>query len=1075
MLLDRIEIDSCGSLERIQLGPFSHRLNAIYGPRGAGKTATLEFLRGVMLGTDREWHRGSTGSVVWADHEGLLHCRRERDGTLAGRLSIDYVARDGRMHDHHYGYRDPRNYDRLDRMTELPRQTIDGIVAATRQTPLPAILDACRAAGLETFSSIDNAASIARLRETIATLERQLNARQFGGDPFHNGSLGEGYREYPGTRTELEALRVRLLAELEEIARMERTPVRHNQRREELTARLLEAHDEVSRLGHQESELRQLIAEIERDLANTGEIPRVENSNWPIATAQRRELEELDNQLMRWRRTLREICSIRNSLADLWKHPVITGSDSEPIPKGFQDPHYHNSHVQRAGEQEPNVSEARPTLGRRREIRSRDARHKSYRYRAAQYSDLRYLSARSSNAPHYDSQDSDNPAVPAADSRAVPRPLHSRLESVGRQIEILVQRYESPTVEESFSVERKADGLSSSSADSAAVKTWGESLRVMRNELSQSGRQLCDPQLTASSEAQHQQLRHCQELLVRFIDRLIDVRNLFLRRIASEYDMPLAQLVDAFGDWRQCHDHPHLYQWLLSDKCPPRLDDVAVHASRRKRLEQEQAELLEQLGRTVNRLDDCANEIRVLQIRLRESLVVQPSLVDTRRRDACRSELVRVEERLRWLDSQVTLEEERHRHQRHLDELVAGSTRPSMLMAAASRWLSQLGPQSGSRLWTEADGTLRVDGLSLARLGEVDRQTVAMAIRMAAAEELSRRGHQVPLLIDDPVTAHPTPDAPARLAAALARYSEGGRQMIVLTEDRRLADAIRNLGGRVQSLATPKYIQMRYRDTSTSFAAENPLADVNRDLDMIWREANGLYDDPFWYQTPHRSQSGNRRRSDQPASEGGQSDRASRGPASPFFLTDDSPIDQAPSIDAVAANWLAQIGIVRVGQLLAADPRSLAERLELSDVTPRLVRRWQGEAQLVCTVPQLRNFDARVLFGCGFTDAKQLAQMHPGQLLEKVEAFLATEQGRRILQSGTSYELSRITSWIAAANRSVARGLRHGERGPRNAKAPVENNASPSLYNPCSIDEEEIPGGETNQPTARRRRRKRAA
>lgn len=51
--------------------------------------------------------------------------------------------------------------------------------------------------------------------------------------------------------------------------------------------------------------------------------------------------------------------------------------------------------------------------------------------------------------------------------------------------------------------------------------------------------------------------------------------------------------------------------------------------------------------------------------------------------------------------------------------------------------------------------------------------------------------------------------------------------------------------------------------------------------------------------------------------------------------------------------------------------------------------------------------------------------MHPGQLLEKVEAFLATERGRQILRSGTSFELSRITSWIAAANRSVAKSNRH--------------------------------------------------
>ena len=36
-----------------------------------------------------------------------------------------------------------------------------------------------------------------------------------------------------------------------------------------------------------------------------------------------------------------------------------------------------------------------------------------------------------------------------------------------------------------------------------------------------------------------------------------------------------------------------------------------------------------------------------------------------------------------------------------------------------------------------------------------------------------------------------------------------------------------------------------------------------------------------------------------------------------------------------------------------------------------------------------------------------LSSTDPGDLLDRVEAFLATERGQRILLSGTSYELSR--------------------------------------------------------------------
>ncbi len=78
----------------------------------------------------------------------------------------------------------------------------------------------------------------------------------------------------------------------------------------------------------------------------------------------------------------------------------------------------------------------------------------------------------------------------------------------------------------------------------------------------------------------------------------------------------------------------------------------------------------------------------------------------------------------------------------------------------------------------------------------------------------------------------------------------------------------------------------------------------------------------------------------------------------------------------------------------------------------------------MCSVPQLRAFDARVLAGCGIEHPQTLAEMHPGRLLKRVEQFLTTAKGQEILRSGSNYELSRITTWIASARRSLDRNGR---------------------------------------------------
>jgi len=100
MLLDRIDIDNHGPLNRVELGPFCEGLNVVFTPEGSGKTAIARFVRDSLV--RREYPLGmmssSAGRVVWADRNGKIHCRREQDGTNTGRRTVEFESRGDHMH-----------------------------------------------------------------------------------------------------------------------------------------------------------------------------------------------------------------------------------------------------------------------------------------------------------------------------------------------------------------------------------------------------------------------------------------------------------------------------------------------------------------------------------------------------------------------------------------------------------------------------------------------------------------------------------------------------------------------------------------------------------------------------------------------------------------------------------------------------------------------------------------------------------------------------------------------------------------------------------------------------------------
>lgn len=133
------------------------------------------------------------------------------------------------------------------------------------------------------------------------------------------------------------------------------------------------------------------------------------------------------------------------------------------------------------------------------------------------------------------------------------------------------------------------------------------------------------------------------------------------------------------------------------------------------------------------------------------------------------------------------------------------------------------------------------------------------------------------------------------------------------------------------------------------------------------------------------------------------------------YLTADMPVVKAPSIGVKTAGLLERHGIRTVGDLLASDPDQLAKSLNDRHVDGYTILTWQMQADLCCSVVNLRGHDAQILTACGISHRDELAAAQADQLLKKVDAFVDTAEGERILRGSRRPDLQEVTHWIAWA------------------------------------------------------------
>ena len=179
-----------------------------------------------------------------------------------------------------------------------------------------------------------------------------------------------------------------------------------------------------------------------------------------------------------------------------------------------------------------------------------------------------------------------------------------------------------------------------------------------------------------------------------------------------------------------------------------------------------------------------------------------------------------------------------------------------------------------------------------------------------------------------------------------------------------------------------------------------------------------------------------------------------------YYLTKESLVDSIPGLGSETIRRLRSVGVHRVGDFVST---SLPKLASVTGLRSEWLQNTLGVAELMCNVPQMRVFDARVLVSCGVYSSKQLASTEPLTIAKKLHRFLGTQAGRMLRKTSQQGELPRLQRWIQTvyqqhglsidtAGTSVDFDWDRIERGSKRSARPAPNAAYQNQDDPSEDD-----------------------
>jgi len=498
--------------------------------------------------------------------------------------------------------------------------------------------------------------------------------------------------------------------------------------------------------------------------------------------------------------------------------------------------------------------------------------------------------------------------------------------------------------------------------------------------------------------AQHlNQLTRCQSELRTTIENMTQRRKSLLAEL-SQLNRQLSSVDNGYESWRRFVDvdgnlwsenDPHSYERSVVD--------VALHGILCQRSECEHdinkvtAELVDlekQRGCLPNWRSTELQHQRLSEKQLESDRTVQ-QIRDSRERIEVTSRIATLEAELRSSELAGQQESVFNVASDYLRRLTRGDWQ-----GVEQRARDSLAVLNSDGVWTDYH-----------LLNESTHDQVYLSVALAVISETARKGTQLPVILSD-LCLRCSNDWTEATVDVLHQFAANGHQVVVFTGQASVAGLFnaRNIAVNELPNSSAQHIEHEYLPRNELY--------TNNDSQ---RHVSSPAQHQRYEQIPY-AKSGNGHSSVHRTS-GREPIYESNGDSIRYYLHESNPVDDAPSVDTQAAYHLRSVGVQRVGDLLRVVPTDLATRLAHIGITSQQIRKWQAEALLVCRVPNLHLYDARILVACGVTDPELLRQTRPIELHERVTLLAKSADGQALLDSGSKFEIERLAKWIESSAR----------------------------------------------------------